>query len=272
MITLSQQMVYLAGPMRGYPRWNFDNFDHASRWLRSHHGCHVISPAEIDRDLGFDPDGPEDQITPKFLREALRRDMEALSMCDAVILLPGWPKSKGAIAEASAAYMIDMPVYEITQVGTGLRELFRDDMIARANMRSADGDSVLMMAMSGERGEDQKLIASVGLGIVETLLRKNRDYGGSVFLPPVSDVSPGLGIVVRLSDKWNRIQSLYNGVAEVADESLIDTFRDLAGYAILWVVSRYRSTAPTPQTSREELVVVREPSSESRCPSSCSDD
>jgi hypothetical protein len=49
--------VYLAGPMTGYPRWNFDAFDEAARQLRSD-GHDVVSPHELDLERGFDPDAP----------------------------------------------------------------------------------------------------------------------------------------------------------------------------------------------------------------------
>lgn len=94
---------------------------------------------------------------------------------------------------------------------------------------------ILQEALSGSRGEDQKLIALAGLEITATLLRKNRDYGCSVwkrpFLAPNCD--PGAAIRVRMTDKIERIRQLtLQGTPEVA-ESLRDTFKDLAGYSIL---------------------------------------
>lgn len=50
--------VYLAGGMRGYPSFNFPSFDAAAAELRKRF-ITVISPAEIDRELGFDPTGLE---------------------------------------------------------------------------------------------------------------------------------------------------------------------------------------------------------------------
>ena len=43
--------VYIAGPMRGYPRFNFDAFDAAAEMLQD--TCDVISPAQLDRDIGL---------------------------------------------------------------------------------------------------------------------------------------------------------------------------------------------------------------------------
>lgn len=41
------------------------------------------------------------------------------------------------------------------------------------------------------------------------------------------------GILVRMSDKWERIQNLTNGVPDAVGESIQDTLMDLANYAIL---------------------------------------
>lgn len=92
----------------------------------------------------------------------------------------------------------------------------------------------------------EQLIARVGIEVVATLIRKNRDYGGSAFEPPVLMPQTGAdsGILVRMSDKVHRIRRLISGAkANVVSESLIDTFRDLAGYAILWIVSQFLNKA-----------------------------
>lgn len=91
-------------------------------------------------------------------------------------------------------------------------------------------------ALNGSRGEGQMRIAEIGLALVETLLKKNSDYGSSAWLAPIMkpSMSPSDGILVRMSDKINRIRSLLEKPAEVA-ESLNDSFADLGGYCILWV-------------------------------------
>ena len=62
--------------------------------------------------------------------------------------------------------------------------------------------------------------------------RKNRDYGNSF-----DKSMDKFGLVVaaiRIGDKVNRLQSLIEkGVAEVKDESIADTFIDLACYSIM---------------------------------------
>lgn len=95
-------------------------------------------------------------------------------------------------------------------------------------------------ALTRHYGEIPACIASEGLDVVRTLISKNIDYGSSFAEPPL--LMPALtaeaGCWCRLSDKVARLISLNSsGTAEV-DESIDDTLRDLAGYAILLLVAR----------------------------------
>jgi hypothetical protein len=114
--------------------------------------------------------------------------------------------------------------------------------------------TLLRKALDGERGDDQKRIADIGLKVVATLLRKNRDYGGSAHKRPVlvPTLAPRQAILVRMSDKVHRIitllgaadasrsphglseSSIASGPPEV-QESLEDSFTDLIGYSMLWL-------------------------------------
>lgn len=101
--------LYIAGPMSGLPRWNFDAFAEAADSLRAA-GYDVVSPHEIDLACGFDPDDPEETFTLADWHEAMRRDVEALLHVDGVALLPGWQRSSGAFVEAVVADAIGLPV------------------------------------------------------------------------------------------------------------------------------------------------------------------
>lgn len=78
--------------------------------------------------------------------------------------------------------------------------------------------------------------------IADIFGRKNADYGGNA--DPFANfreaeklgVSAFLGCLVRMGDKWSRIQTLVaKGEANraVMDESLADTLRDLATYSLI---------------------------------------
>jgi|SRR5882672_5875464 len=92
---------YLAGPMSGYPRSNFDAFDHAAKILRGR-GHEVISPADLDRALGIDPDNPESTKGVDW-SEVMRADLRHVLDCDGIVMLPGWEKSNGACLERTVA-------------------------------------------------------------------------------------------------------------------------------------------------------------------------
>lgn len=106
-------ILYLAGPMRGYPRWNFDAFERGASALRSA-GFTVHCPAEADLENGFDPDSPEHLFTREHLIAALRRDTELVLNSDGVALLDGWRHSKGALAERALARAAGLPARPIT--------------------------------------------------------------------------------------------------------------------------------------------------------------
>lgn len=91
--------VYVAGPMRGYPLMNFPAFDEATATLRAQ-GYEVTSPAEMDREHGYDGTRP---MTEDELVLAFERDFDAVRRVDAVVLLPGWEESEGTGAELSIA-------------------------------------------------------------------------------------------------------------------------------------------------------------------------
>jgi hypothetical protein len=102
--------IYIAGPMRGISRFNFDAFDRARDQLIAE-GWTVISPADLDREHGFDVDGLGDDEADWWrpeslgfdLAAAIDRCLDAIAQCDAVYVLPGWRDSRGASAEVAVA-------------------------------------------------------------------------------------------------------------------------------------------------------------------------
>lgn len=115
---MSQGTVYVAGPMRGYDKWNFPAFDANSDWLRTL-GWTVISPAEIDREIGFDGNNAEVVFTEADFHEAMKRDYAALLRCDAIAFLPGWEKSAGAKLEREFGIKLGLDFYRVDE-STGL--------------------------------------------------------------------------------------------------------------------------------------------------------
>lgn len=98
--------LYLAGPMRGIPDYNFPAFHAAAAQLRAL-GHEVWSPAERDeKDDGFNPS--TDKAKP--IRYYMAYDLPAVLASDAVAVLPGWRKSKGAQLEVHVATCCDIPI------------------------------------------------------------------------------------------------------------------------------------------------------------------
>ena len=121
--------IYLAGPMRNIPQFNFPAFAEGAAMLRAE-GHEVFSPAEHDEATfgeGFADDntsGSEDDaakkagITPDTLRRMLfGADLDWICKnADAIALLPGWEASKGVRAELATANALGLQVtYLIAQ-------------------------------------------------------------------------------------------------------------------------------------------------------------
>lgn len=116
---MSTTRVYIAGPMKNVPLFNFPAFDEAERFINDEwHNSVAINPAGIDREHGFDP-----QTLPKnwdwsvipseagTREEIMRRDINALLTCDAIYMLPGWENSAGAKAELHLARWAGLKIH-----------------------------------------------------------------------------------------------------------------------------------------------------------------
>ena len=113
--------LYLAGPMTGYPNFNFPAFHAAAKKLRDE-GHSVFNPAErgVERD-GKDwgaevPDGSQEAAKAKgfSLRVALGDDLAFIcGEAEGIALLPGWENSKGARAEHATAIALGLTVLHV---------------------------------------------------------------------------------------------------------------------------------------------------------------
>ena len=113
--------LYIAGPMRGIAWFNYPMFDRIAKQLRDQ-GCEVISPADEDRKQdGFDPFENPDYANPESCRfpsemdfhRTVRRCLEAVLQCEEIVLLPGWERSSGAVAELTLAMWLNKRVRHV---------------------------------------------------------------------------------------------------------------------------------------------------------------
>ena len=111
--------IYVAGPMRGIPEFNFPAFKAAAELLRAQ-GHYVFNPAEKDNERhGEDISkgnltGDESQAAKEYgfdLRVALGDDLKWIcAEAEAIALLPGWQNSKGAKAEYCTAVALGLKI------------------------------------------------------------------------------------------------------------------------------------------------------------------
>ena len=110
-------------------------------------------------------------------------------------------------------------------------------------------NNVTKMAILGMIGHKRTIgiettLHKIANQMVDTYKRKNADYGDS--FGASLDKYGSVAAHVRMSDKINSLQSLVvrKQTAQVKDESIADTFMDLACYAIMtqmWLVCEGKS-------------------------------
>lgn len=96
------ETIYLSGPMTGKPDLNKPAFNAMALKLRRR-GYMVINPPELD---AKEPCGTWE--------DCLRRDLRALTRCDAIATLPGWKKSRGANLEVFVARALSYVIHPAT--------------------------------------------------------------------------------------------------------------------------------------------------------------
>lgn len=97
-------VFYLSGPMSGYENYNYKEFERVTNLLRDE-GYLVISPHEIPPpDVPY----PTEEGTWQYYLAQCHLQIE---LCQAIILLRGWPESRGARTELNWALNLKFPVY-----------------------------------------------------------------------------------------------------------------------------------------------------------------
>ena len=97
--------VYISGPITGITNGNRAAFRKAQAHL-VRTGNEVVNPHELD-----DP-GAE----PMSWSDCMRRDLAALVTCDAILMLPGWPNSRGANLEHHVARELGLLVLDDPEI------------------------------------------------------------------------------------------------------------------------------------------------------------
>lgn len=205
--------VYIAGPMTGKALFNFPAFDHASAQWRDA-GWDVVSPADLTREYWrehfgeeFDPANTDPRISAggDIYREFMRKDIAAISTCDAIALLPGWEKSSGVAKELTAARLL------------ALQEL---DAVTFAPMARPAPESVLQEAQRLVYG-DREAAYSHPFDDFQRIARMWSGYLDGVKITP-QDVAQ---LMVLLKVARVRVDVVHNRRPKR------DTLVDIAGYS-----------------------------------------
>ena len=102
--------IYCAGPMTGYPDFNFPAFMQAEENFKRL-GDTIFNPARMDIEAdGIDREGMSGHEEVPNLKEIARRDVDAIFQCDMIYMLRGWENSKGARAEHALANWIGLEI------------------------------------------------------------------------------------------------------------------------------------------------------------------
>ncbi len=111
--------VYIAGPMRGYPDFNFPAFHAAAKFVRSL-GYEAISPAEHDLETWPNLEqwpgyaAGDTDLCPEFdFKLAIGWDLDQVANADAILMLGGWEASSGARLEHHVALATGSRVFTL---------------------------------------------------------------------------------------------------------------------------------------------------------------
>jgi len=175
--------------MTGYPDWNYPAFNEMATWLRNTYGCEVFNPAEE-----FDGDStlPWEQY--------MRRDIEAITKCDAVVVLQGWQNSLGATLEVAVAFAIGLKVLDQAMLPLNCAVDPREAVASLLVVDDLKADSALLEAHGLVHGNRQ-----VDYGHPLDDFTKTATIWSAILGTPVSPEQVALCMVgVKISREVNR--------------------------------------------------------------------
>lgn len=96
---------YYSGPMTGYERYNYDQFENDVETLRAL-GLKIESPHENEW-----PEGAENLPVAALWAQMMAKAVVQMGKCQGIIMMKGWPQSRGAVFELNHAIKENWPVY-----------------------------------------------------------------------------------------------------------------------------------------------------------------
>ena len=125
---MNSKVIYISGPMTGYPKFNFPAFFEAERILREvYPDSYIINPAAIDKLRGFDYENKNQLCHEELLvlrRDCIGRDFMLIlgntpdirvkETC-LIVLLEGYLASNGANLELDLCRYLGWDLTSITK-------------------------------------------------------------------------------------------------------------------------------------------------------------
>lgn len=215
--TEQRKVIYIAGPMSGLPDWNFPAFHEAEEAWREA-GWEVNNPA---RAFG----GRTDLPYPQYLRHGIGKVLES----DALAVLDGWEASRGCRAEMFVADLVGIPIY--------VNAPFSPEQPHKGIPLLTD-----IKLVCAATDPFRQVLEEID----DLHTRKRADYTGNGsalanynFASRMVGLTTLQGMFQRLCEKVFRARNIIfikNGKPSVEDETLSDTFKDMAIIAILSVL------------------------------------
>lgn len=101
------KLIYLSGPMTGYPDLNKPMFERYAKTIQAM-GFAVVNPHDVPP---TDKYGLKQVVEPSY-DDYLLTDIVALVKCDGIFMLPDWKSSKGARVELEIAITLGHGVFQ----------------------------------------------------------------------------------------------------------------------------------------------------------------
>jgi hypothetical protein len=130
--------LYLSGPMSGIPQFNIPAFEAAAKVLRRQ-GHDVIVPHEEDVAAGIpletlkksEHGDPTELATTATWGDMLARDVKLIADhgVEAIVVLPGWCKSRGARLEVYVGLLCEIPVFYYSAAFAQPMRLLNNDAV-----------------------------------------------------------------------------------------------------------------------------------------------
>lgn len=204
-------IVYLSGPMRGYPNENLELFYARAQQLEDA-GYVVFNPHELSRQLRLANGVGEYEFGKLPFEVFLRNDYRYVTQSDVVGVLPGWEKSVGAGKEVRVARDLKIPVYTVSQL--------------------LDGRTLSLRGLAEQYEEvrdPEPTILEQANGLVNGPRQKQYGHPYDNDRRAAGMIKAKFGWDIKISDVWQVMELIKLGREQNAP--LRDTRVDIAGYA-----------------------------------------